>query len=41
MGINDGMTIHHDMAEFPVRVTDILHRTDEHENAIGDRKKVQ
>ena len=41
MGINDGMSIHHDMAEVSVRGTGRLHCTDEHNNAIVDRKKTQ
>ena len=41
MGINDGMPIHHDMAEVSLRGTDRLNRTDEHDNAIVDRKKTQ
>ena len=41
MRITDGMSIHHDMAEVSVRGTDRLHCTDEHDNAIDDRKKTQ
>ena len=41
MGINDDMSIHHDMAEVSGCGTDRLYRTDEHENAIAGRKKAQ
>ena len=41
MRIDDGMPFHHAMAEISVRGTDRLHHTDEHDNAIVDRKKTQ
>ena len=41
MGINDGMPFRHDLAEVSVSGTGRLHRTDEHENAMFDRKKAQ
>ena len=41
MGNDDDMPIYHDMAEVSVRGTDCLHHTDEHENAIVNRKKTQ
>ena len=41
MGIDDAMPIYHSIAEVKVRGTDRLHYTDEHENAIVDRKKTQ
>ena len=41
MRIDDGMHFHHAMAEISVRGTDRLHHTDEHDNAIVDRKKTQ
>ena len=37
MGTDDGVPIHYYQAEIPVRGTDRLHRTDEHENVDIDR----
>ena len=41
VGFDDGMPIHHAMAETKVRGTDRLHHTDEHEDAIVHWKKAQ
>ena len=40
MGIDDGMPIHHEMAEISVRGTDGQHRTVEHENGMTTRAPI-
>ena len=39
MGVDDGVPIHYSLAEIQVRVTDLLHRTHEHENVGIDIDK--